>query len=151
MERFLFRAWDDLNKEWLLGYDPSKDSGFSLIGECVLFGEWGNVFDQFLFQKEGKEPKHFIIEQWTGLNDKHGNKAYAGDIIKETRLNGDERFYKIFNVKGGFAINTYQDDFKKASDKIIFYESLADMQTSNWFESSVEIIGNIHEHKHLLK
>lgn len=85
------------------------------------------------------------VEQYIGLKDKKNKKAYVGDICQETMLNGEKRFYKIFNVKGGFAINTHQDDFNKNPEQILFYESLGDMQTSSWFERSVEIIGNIHE------
>ena len=45
MREIKFRAWDKRNKEWLLGYEYSSLGGFSLTGECVLFGEFGDLFN----------------------------------------------------------------------------------------------------------
>lgn len=121
-----FRAWDDLNKEWLMGY-PTL-GGFSLTGECVLLGEWQNCFDQFIFNKNGKKPEHLIVEQFTGLTDKNGKEIYEGDIL-EGPLNVD----RVITYKTGFELSQRQLGAR-------LYESA---------ENSL-VIGNIHEHPHLL-
>lgn len=91
------------------------------------------------------------LMQYVGLKDKNLKLAFVGDIFKETLNNGEERFYKIFNIKGGFGINIHQDDFKKDPEKIVFYESLGDQQAASWFESSLVKIGNVFENPELLK
>lgn len=86
------------------------------------------------------------IGQLTGLKDKKGKEAYVGNIYKDDKNN----LYKIFEVKGGFAINIHQDDFYRDPENIPFYEGLSDMQTASWFESTLEEIGNIYENAELL-
>ena len=124
-----FRAWDI---EW-------KTMCFGIIGQDRWYSKTG-FLDVSSGGLEGCE-----IMQYTGLKDKSGNEIYEGDILKE-----DKRglFYKVFSVAGGFAINTHQDDFKNES--VYFYESIGDMQTAGYIESNCAVIGNIHQHKHLL-
>lgn len=90
------------------------------------------------------------VGQFTGLTDKNGKEAYEGNLYKETLLTGEERYYKIFSVKGGFAINQFQDDFYKPVDEILFWQALSDMQTIRWFESCLEEIGNIQDNPELI-
>ena len=69
-----FRAWDNLNKKWLLGYNYKSLGGFNLIGECIMFGEWAKVFESFIFEKDGKKFEDLKIMQYTGLKDKNGKE-----------------------------------------------------------------------------
>lgn len=98
---------------------------------------WHNEVDKHCFNWEN-------AEQFTGLLGKNGVKVFEGDVLKESRLNGIEFYYKVFYKKGGLVINTHQDDFNKAVENILFYESIADMQNSGFIET-LEIIGNIHD------
>lgn len=116
----LFRGKVFCSKEWIYGF--LTNDGFI-----------NNVF----VLKES-------IGQFVGLVDKNGVKIFEGDILKETRLNGLEFYYKVFYKKGGLVINTHQDDFNKPIEHILFYESVADMQNSGFIET-LEVIGNIHE------
>ena len=125
-----------------MGYEYPSLGGFSLTGECVLFGEWGSCSDLFLFCKEERKPEHLIIEQYIFLDDRNSKPIYEGDILSD-----GIRKFKVFGVNGGFAINTHQDDFSK--DQIAFYESTADMQTSTFISGTLEVIGNIHDNTEL--
>lgn len=124
-----FRAWDELNQE--------------MVYEKTGIFSGGKSSWEILRLYEN-------VMQFTGLHDINGKEIYEGDILKQTRLNGSIHYYKIFNVNGGFAFNTHQDDFYKPQSEIYFYESTADMQNSG-FISNLEIIGNIFENPDLVK
>lgn len=93
MTNLTFRAWDDLNKKWFM----DSPRGFSLTGECVLFGEWGHFFDEFLFCKNGKEPQHLIIEQSTGRLV-NGVEMFVGDkvLVKGKKSVGEYETTVVF-------------------------------------------------------
>ena len=55
--------------------------------------------------------------------------------------------HRVFYVAGVLVINSHLDDFYK--DYTPFWESLADMQTSQWVKQ-YKIIGNIYENPELL-
>lgn len=128
MDNLTFRAWDDLNKKWFM----DSPRGFSLTGECVLFGEWGHFFDEFLFCKNGKEPKHLIIEQYTG-KEIDGVELFQGDIVEYTQC----------------LFNTTSDKWPRKTkeikwDKIRMAWNLFETGAG---EIDIKIIGNIHEQK----
>jgi uncharacterized phage protein (TIGR01671 family) len=137
-----FRAWDNKNKAWLCGYEYPNLGGFSLTGEVVLFGEWGNVFDQFVFERNGKKWDDLKIMQYTGLKDKNGKEIYEGDIVKD-------RAPWVWVVRFG-ELEEYEVPF------IGWYlEHQEKSDYSGPFSSDdmphLEVIGNIYEHPHLLE
>ena len=135
----LFRGKRVDNNEWVYGslivYSVTKD-GKTKKYDIKLQDAYNTNLDSYRVISE-------TVSQFTGLTDKNGVKIFEGDILKETRLNGVEFFYKVFYIKGGLVINTHQDDFNKPTEHILFYESVADMQNSGFIET-LEIIGNIH-------
>ncbi len=75
MRNAKFRAWDDLNKKWLLGYDHKNLGGFSMIGEIMLFGEYTNMLSGFKIE----DLEHVKLMQFTGLKFKE-KEIYEGDV-----------------------------------------------------------------------
>ena len=136
MRELKFRAWDDLNKKWLMGYEYPSLGGFSLTGESILFGEWGNCFDKFIFEREGRKKEHLIIEQFINKSDKNGKPIYEGDIIKC----GEQNCIVVFGkVTLGFGYHfEYKTNWNKTSK---FYR----------INGKDEVIGNIHENPELIK
>jgi uncharacterized phage protein (TIGR01671 family) len=76
-----FRAWDNKNKKWLLGYEYPNLGGFSLFGEMVLMGEWANILSLFLFENKGYKSSDLIVTQFTGLKDKNEKDIYEADFV----------------------------------------------------------------------
>ena len=137
-----FRAWDDKNKKWLLGYEYSNLGGFSLIGECVLSGEWGNVFDTFLFNKYGKKWEDLKIMQFTGLKDKNGKEIYEGDIVIYNR--------GIGNWTGQRMSTTHEIVFTDEVFAFVMKYGSSYIKLRKHWNYIYEVIGNIFENPELL-
>lgn len=73
-----YRAWDDLNKKWLLGYELPELGGFSMMGEVMLFGEYQGMLNSFQL----KDWDYIKIMQFTGIVDKNKKDVYEDDIVK---------------------------------------------------------------------
>jgi len=131
MREIKFRAWDNKNKHWLMGYEYPNLGGFSLVGESILFGQWGSTFDKFLFEKDGLKGTDLIVEQYTGLKDKNGKEIYEGDIVKQDRY---EPLQTVVFHLGRFVLQL------KSGICNDYIPCLA-----------VEVIGNIHENPESLK
>jgi uncharacterized phage protein (TIGR01671 family) len=128
-----FRAWDNIKKEWLMGY--KQVGGFSIFGECMAFGEWQIILSQMVLGKFGESGEDLVVQQFTGLLDKNGKEIYEGDILK----------YDLGETKG--LINTVVWDH--------FSWRISEMDNSACFPLTsgldYEIIGNIFETPELLK
>jgi hypothetical protein len=80
---------------------------------------------------------HIILLQFIELTDKNGVEIYDGDILEDKSRKWK---YNVFKVKGGFAINTHQNDFNRTTP---FYTAF-DMQTTSYINGNCEVTGNIY-------
>lgn len=130
MRQIQFRAWDKVLKEHL----PNVQNHINSI-------EW--AFGCML-----KSDK-CIVEQFTGRTDKNGKGIYEGDIIKAWQWIHDDDFNLVKNLDEYDIATVYWDDETlswsiKSDLKHIVTDQLG-------YLSQIEIIGNVHEHSHLLQ
>lgn len=92
---FKFRAWNNKDKQWLLGYKIV--GGFSLTGETILTGDWSHTFAKFIFETDNYKQEDLIITQSTGQITKDNKEIYVGDISREVIEydDGDETEYYV--------------------------------------------------------
>lgn len=128
MRELKFRVWN--------GY---KTKEFKALDRFYV-----RVEDRYLEIKAYNYDKDYAIEQYTGLKDKNDKEIYEGDIIQEeinlnTKMTDGTFKYKVF----------WNEEMLCWSLEHIGNESIRD---DLWeCNSSVEVIGNIHENPELLE
>lgn len=110
-----FRIWDNKNKGWVDGFceylQSNKIFNFS---DCL--------------------PNSWVVQQFTGLQDKNGRDTYEGDIINS--IDGEKYKVEWLDWCAGF---------------YPFNERNNDYHTNDIEDKDFEIIGNIFENPELLK
>ena len=114
--RFKFRVWDKLAKRMIY---PHNDNQQHFIID--LNGRFHNL-------QNGSGGDDYVIQQYTGLNDKNNIEVYEGDIL-EFSNHIDE--YKIGYV--GFTAGSFYVNFLDDTDEEIAFLTTKD----------AKIIGNI--------
>lgn len=125
-----FRAWDNKEKKWLMGYEYPNLGGFSMFGECMLMEEWSGILNRFILQQKDRTPEDLILMQYTGLFDKNLKDIYEGDVIR----------YKIKK-----SIVTCEVAFIKYG-WYPFFDKAYMIDEADW----IEVIGNIYQNPGLL-
>lgn len=128
MRELKFRAW--LKKEKCYGKVLGIDFYEGAVrvhyqqGELVVF----NISIPF---------EDVVIEQYTGLKDKNGKEIYEGDIFEDD-YNGGYEVVKWIDERSAFCLcyMGYERDVEE------FYTRCT---------NEMEVIGNIHENKELLR
>lgn len=128
MRELRFRAWDKTKNIMILPeFSDWEDFMIEPDGSVSSSYETG-TYETY----RSKRSVDYEIMQYTGLKDRHGKEIYEGDIIAL-----DDIKCPITWNDGGFQMITSANQGK----------SNALQDRTKYFE----IIGNIHEHKHLLK
>lgn len=126
-----FRAWNPANKRVYRSWDDGSLIGFAfqeLIG--IRYDEAESLRD---------DVKLFEFMQYTGLKDKHGVEIYEGDIVSG-ELHRFVIEYGIAQAEGGYE---HPGFYAKDTDGDHF-------ESYHFTWDEFEVIGNIHEHPHLL-
>jgi len=137
-----FRAWDKLYKRMIFhsaNYNEYDHDGF----DCV----WGDSVGYEWVDEGGggiRWNKQVILMQYTGLKDKNDKEIYEGDIVKYEN-----------NIESGIAIveaffNTANFHFRWIEQKT---ETPSIFTSTDYLgcNEELEIVGNIYEHKELIK
>ena len=145
MREIIFKAKRLDNNEWVEGYYFCDSSGDSYISSP---NRKGQVIKQVIRK---------TLCQYTGLNDKHGNKIFEGDLVNIKDNWHNEFHYEIKELKGfcqyvvncsgylnlAFIYNHISEKHKKIYKKTIGeYAELGE-----WMYKHFELIGNIHDNE----
>ncbi len=125
MREILFRAWDKTE---------NKYKKFDGMHDTMTISREGKV--EYYNLQNGSGFDEYILEQFTGLTDKNGNKIFEGDVIHVDDY--DEGWNSTVEFNGGaFAVDVEGKDY--------------DYTAIGWLEYEVEVIGNIHDNPELLE
>ncbi|NIQ92541.1 hypothetical protein GWN42_31275 [candidate division KSB1 bacterium] len=142
MREIKFRAWDLIEEKyyWWFQWMEYLISPHMAGGNHMSFS--GSRREDRILLTHGKaNTARFVIEQYTGLEDKNGKEIYEGDIVS---------WYNPYSKKTYIGYVKWDDEWAGFG---LFLGSSKYCEESDWYKiiESVEIIGNIHENPELLE
>lgn len=126
MREIKFRAWDKVDGIWC-NYKIYDGTVYLMD---INTGVWYERYEDF------------DLMQYIGLKDMNNIEIYEGDIVKLSKENSDFKeigIVKFDENKASYVLETQDDDI---SYNISYY---------NYHKVHYRVIGNIYEHKDLLK
>lgn len=105
-----------------------------------------------------KECERFVFEQFTGLKDKLRNEIYEGDIVRilytdwgskpESDPRTLDKYLEDIASIGIVEFNNSSWEVFFKSEKDEYFDEYSSIYPGKY--GYIEVIGNIHEHKHLI-
>ena len=149
MRTIKFRAWDNENSCY---FEPTYEAYKGNVKDLNI-GMGGGLFMRTLTSSthcDSVFPDRFIIEQFTGLQDKNGRYIYEGDIIKTQILEKEcIGIIQYADKWGCFYLGVKNQYGCGAALDSVHQWYYSEDEDSN--ECIAEVIGNIHENPKLLK
>ena len=145
MREIKFRAWDIAYKL------------YRIVDGNNLFIADNEIYDYDCSRSPEMKyvTKDYILEQFTGLNDKNGVEIYEGDIVAIKVYDENKRLVGPIERRNGGA---YWIKHQEACDKYLHQihcevcETTSSVSLLDFFDSyQLNVIGNIHENPELLK
>ena len=152
MRELKFRMWDKVNNKFIDPFrfewnDYYKTTGMVLLdlnGKVRIadYSSGNGDNSASSVYSEINNPNNYVIQQYTGLNDKNGNLIFEGDIVQYNQNSSYDNM--DFIAKWG-------------DDKLGFiFQSNSGEQLVNQTPhlnrfKHLEVVGNIFEHENLLK
>ena len=142
MREILFRGIDFLTGKWVQGDLLHISSGCIIYHgsqtESEIKENTGAAIELFINEISVVKPK--TVGQFTGLTDKNGVKIFEGDIV---------RYYQPYSQKWEEHIVLWDINWASFG---LFEKGSAYCKESDWVKiQHIEIIGNIHDNKELIK
>lgn len=130
-----FRAWGKNIKEYM-GDGKGACNVVNILGDLLKQGGW-------------------VIEQYTGLNDKNGKEIYEGDIVRLYEHDWWDgkivKHHKNPRVEGNFVVY-YDDDLAafEMENTQPYDNGIRGIEPFGFASQEYEVVGNIHENPELL-
>ncbi|EOZ3898787.1 YopX family protein [Campylobacter coli] len=151
LKDFDFRIWDNIEKKYVktphgLYIENTEHNDASSYSRIIGNYEQRSFYIDYPFNDRNNEyydnEGSLLIELFTGLYDKKGNKIYEGDILYsfEGCSEGEAFKYKAVLKEGAFYLVECGDDGEEYDEDLI----------SEFRLEELEIVGNIHENADLL-
>ena len=131
MREILFRGKDVDTGEWVYGYYSGP------VGACKCH-EICNVND-VLGSMVDVDPE--TVGQYTGLEDRHGEKIFEGDMVKEIRRYSDK--------KGTYLVSMDVD--RRGWYPFACGDGCGCCEDETLYPGYCEVIGNIHDNPELIR
>lgn len=124
-----FRVWDVKNQSFIHEEDAKhKRLAISFDGR-IYHGGWDSVLPE----------NDYVINQWSGIKDKHGREIYEGDIVSFQHFSGED------------SPKTTIEEVYFSEGMFLFGRGLEfAMNDVNFGDETLDILGNIYENPELL-